>query len=118
MVGEKDSDSSSESELGAIAEEAEGIREAPPSVTDQQATKKKKKKRKFFRLPFKRKKQKVIDGDGPTEEAESRVKTKSSRCNSGSYSCFRLRLSCCDWQYQSPKFRSHGQNFLVQLPVP
>ena len=106
MVDEDDSDSSSESELAAIVEEAESIREAPPSVTDQQATKKKKKKRKFFKLPFKRKKQKVLDSDGHTEEAESKEKTKSPRCNSGS--C--LRSSCCDWH-------SKVQNPLPHIPV-
>ena len=75
------SDTSDESELGAIAEEAGDVRNDWPSVIEEQATKKKKKKRKFFRLPFKRKTKKVPDSEGHIE-AESKEKTRERRKSS------------------------------------
>ena len=78
MTEDDTSDTSSGSELGAIAEEAEEFRNEQP-VSDPKA---KKKKRKFFRLPFKRKKTKKVAGEEDRIEAKSnktQERRKSSR---------------------------------------
>ena len=78
MTDDDTSDTSSGSELGAIAEDAEEIRNEPP-VSESKA---KKKKRKFFRLPFKKKKtKKVADKEGRIEAESQKTpeRRKSSR---------------------------------------
>ena len=86
MTEEDTSDTSSGSELGAIAEEAEEFRNEQP-VSEPKA---KKKKRKFFRLPFKRKKTKKVTDEEHRIEAESKKTHDSSvqdRRKSSRYCC-------------------------------
>ena len=81
VTEEDTSDTSSGSELGAIAEEAEEFRNEQP-VSELKA---KKKKRKFFRLPFKRKKTKKVAGEEDHIEAEP--KKTPDRRESSRYYC-------------------------------
>ena len=85
MTEDDTSDTSSGSELGAIAEEAEEFRNEQP-VSEAKA---KKKKRKFFRLPFKRKKSKKGADEEDRIEAES--KKTLDRRKSARY-CFKCLL--------------------------